>query len=505
VSAEVPTSRAIRGLATVVGDLSSVAGARLATAVLSLGGSIATTHLLKPANYAVIAYMGVGSTLMLVACSGWTSAAVARYGREDLERTASMSGVVWSRVVITAPILGASVALLVVLEAAGALPAEFTWPFIWLTLAIGALGVACDQMIVVLEALGRMRTGARAGVARQVMLFVGLVGLVIVAGGHRRSAHPVAWLMLVTGGLLTVALARLLRRHELWPPHPDRAQIRRVLVFSLPLVAFSAAQYVMSSIDIVVLRVFRPAAQVGTYALAYSGYATLASLAASLTVVLIPLLVSVRIGGRPELIERYFQRLLPSAMLFVSIIGGLLAPVGALLVPVVFGQGFDGAAGPFSILVAAAMLLATASAVSPILMLNERTGATAAISTAALVINVGGDVILVGWVGMGGNGPAIATTAAVALTAAGYIAVARRDLGVAPRLRLVLLVPLAAGVVPTALGSSLLGLACAIASGLLVLALASPFEAGDAELVARVDLPERLRAPLARMIIRLSR
>jgi O-antigen/teichoic acid export membrane protein len=408
-------------------------------------------------------------------------------------------------VAITVPILVATIVLFVGLEAGGVLPAEFTWPFVWMTLAIGILGVVCDQMIVVLEAFGRMRTGARAGTARQLMLFVGLVALVVAAGGRRRSPEVVAWLMLGVAVVLTAALTWALRRHALWPPCLDGAQMRRVLVFSLPLVAFAASQYVMSSIDIVVLRAFRPAASVGTYALAYSGYATLQSLAASLTVVLIPLLVSLRVGGRSELIVRYFERLLPSAVLLTSTIGGLLAPIGALLIPVIFGAGFGGAAEPFAILVAAAVFLSTASFVAPILMLHERTGVTATISAAALAVNVVGDLILVGWVGMGGDGPALATTAALALTAGGYIAVARRDLGAGPRFQPAVLVPLVAGIVPTALGAAPLGLALSAGSALMVLVLSPPFDARDAELVARLDLPSPLRALLTRMIIRLAR
>jgi O-antigen/teichoic acid export membrane protein len=491
VSTEARSGRPIRGLATVVGDLSSVAGARLAVAVLSIAGSIATTHLLAPESYAVIAYMGVGATLMLVAGSGWTSAAVVRYGREELEHTAGMRRVVWARVAVTVPVLFGVIVLGVGLQAAGVLPHDFTWPFLWMTLAIGTLGVACDQMIVALEAFGRMRAGARAGTARQAMLLVGMLALLAAADGARRPPESVAWLIFAVTLVLTAGLAWVLRGHGLWPPRLDRVQLRRILRFSLPLVAFSASQYVISSIDIVVLSAFRPAAEVGTYALAYSGYATLASLAASLTVVLIPLLVSLRVGGRSELIVRYFERLVPSAILLACTVGGLLAPIGALLIPVVFGAGFEGAAEPFAILVAAAVMMVVASLVAPIVMLHERTGATATISVGALAVNVVGDLVLVGWVGMGGDGPALATTAAIALTAFGYIIVARHDLGVRPALSLGLWVPLVAGIVPAVMGSAGLGLVCAAAGAALVLAVRPPFDAGDADLVARLDLPSR--------------
>jgi O-antigen/teichoic acid export membrane protein len=499
VTAEPHPGRPTRGLATVAGDLASVAGARLAVVVLSLGGSVATTHLLAPADYAVITYMSLGTMLLLFSASGWTSAAVARYGREELERTGGMGGVVWARVAVTLPIVAGATVLLVALQAVGVLPAELTWPFVWMMLAIGILGVACDQMIVVLEAFGRMRAGARAGTVRQGLLFAGLLAL--AAGGSRRSPEAVALLMLAVAVLLTAGLAALLRRHGLWPPRLERAQVRRMLAFSLPLVAFSAAQYGMSSVDIVVLRAFRAPADVGVYALAYSGYATLQSLAASLTVVLIPLFVSLRVGGRTALIVRFFERLLPSGILAASALGGLLAPLGALAVPLVFGRGFEDAASPFAILVAAAALLAVASMVAPILMLHERTGATAAIGVAGLAVNAAGDLILVGWAGAGAEGPALATTAALAVVAGGYIAVARRDLGAGPALHPALLAPLVAGIVPTVLVGAPAGLGCAAVTAALVLALHPPLGQDDAELVARLKLPRTL----ARLITRPAR
>lgn len=503
MSAETHTERPVRGLSTLVGDLASVGGARLATFVLSFGGSIATTHVLAPRDYAVITYMSLGTMLLLFAGSGWTSAAVARYGREELERTAGMRGAFWARVAVTLPIVAAGGVVLVGLEAGGVLPAEFTWPYVWMTLAIGVLGVACDQMIVALEAFGRMRTGARAGTIRQVLLFAGLVALAV--GGSRRSAEAVAILMLAVAALLSAGLVATLRRHALWPPRLDRARLRRMLAFSLPLVAFSASQYGLSSVDVVVLRSYRAPADVGVYALAYTGYASLQSLAATLTVVLIPLFVSLRERGRSAFIVRYFERLLPSGVFAASAVGGLLAPVGAFAVPRVFGGGFEHAAQPFAILVAAAVLLAVASMVAPILMLHARTGATAAFAVAALAVNVAGDLLLVGWAGVGVEGPALATTAAMAVVAGGYIAVARRDLGTGPALHPTLVAPLLAGIVLTLLLGVPAGLGGAALAAALVLVLAPPFSADDATLVARLDLPGPLRRRLPQLMTRLAR
>ena len=253
-----------------------------------------------------------------------------------------------------------------------------------------------------------------------------------------------------------------LRGLALWPPRLDRVQLRRIVAFSLPLIAFAASQYGMRSVDIVVLRAFGTARDVGIYALAYQSYTTLQSLAVTATIVLIPLFVSLREAGREELVARYFERLVPQAILAVSVAGGLLAPIVVLAVPVVFGADFEDAGRPLALLVAALALFSVASLLAPILMLHERTRETSVINVAALALNVAGDVVLIGVLDAGVAGPAIATIAALALIVAGYVVVARRDLGRGPALSPLLALPLAAGI----LVPLLLGGAAGIAAGI---------------------------------------
>ncbi|MGH2944468.1 MAG: hypothetical protein ACRDLN_17035, partial [Solirubrobacteraceae bacterium] len=186
------SARSIRGLDTIVGDLAGVTGARVATLVLGLLTVVLTARVLSPEGYAVIAYMTLGATLIMFAAGGWTGAAVMRYGREELERTASMRDSAWARAALTAPLLVAAGALLAALKAAGALPQEFTWTYLWLTLALGVLFVAGEQLQVVLDAAGRMRLSAVAAAGRQALLVAGLAAIAV--SGVGTSTLTVAWL-----------------------------------------------------------------------------------------------------------------------------------------------------------------------------------------------------------------------------------------------------------------------------------------------------------------------
>jgi len=501
------SARTVRGLDTIVGDFAGVTGARIATLVLGLLTVVLTARILTPEGYAVIAYMTLGGTLIMFIASGWSGAAVMRYGREELDRGASMQRSAWARAALTAPILLVVSALAVALKVTGVLPREFTLTYLWLTVALGFFFVAGDQLQVVLDAAGRMRLSAAAAAGRQALLVAALA--VIAVSGAGDSTLTVAWVTVGVAALLMLGLSLALRGLRLWPPLLDRAQLRRIFVFSVPLIAFAASQYGMRSVDIVVLRAYGTAQDVGIYALAYQSFSMLQGLAVTVTVVLIPLFVSLREAGREELVARYFERLVPHGILVSSVLGGLLAPLVVLAVPVVFGADFRDAGQPLALLVAALVLFAVASLLAPILMLHERTRQTSVINIAALALNIVADVVLVGVLDTGVTGPAIATIGALVVIVAGYLVVACRDLGTAPVVSPALALPLAAGVLPAVLvggaAGAALGLAGAAAATGLVLWRLALFSEQDADLVARLDLPASVRSRAVRAIRRLAR
>lgn len=482
-------------------------GARVAGLALGLVGVILTARLLGPEGYAVIAYVNVGATLILFAASGWTAAAVTRYGREELERSGTVRTTASARLVVTLPLVAVSGAVLAALKSGGVLPPELTWPLVWLAVALGVLMVAADHFVVLLEAIGRMRASALGLVGRQALMVGGLVAIAI--SGAARTPLGVVWLTVGVAGLLVAALAIPLGGQRLWPPSLDRIRLRRVLLFSLPMVAFSLSQYGMRSIDIVILRAYRPPADVGIYALAYQSYTMLQQIATTLTIVLVPLFVSLREGGRGELVARYFRRLVPVATLAASVVGGMAGAAAVVALPVVFGTAFEEAARPLAVLAVALVLHGVASLVAPILLLYERAGATGAVNLAAFGVNVAADLVLVGWLDLGVMGPAIATVLALAVIVGGYAAVARRDLGTGPRWNPIVVAPLAAGVLPAlafggALGAAA-GIAAAAAVGVMAAAVHRIIGREDLDLIAQLDLPGPVRQPMLAVLERLAR
>jgi O-antigen/teichoic acid export membrane protein len=497
----------VRGASTVFSDLASVSGARLGSAMLSVVTVVIITRILAPSGYALIAYVAIISTLMFTTTSAWTATAVARYGREELELTGRMTSTSWNRLLFTVPLILTSIAIIVILRVAGALPAEMTWLFVGLAIVSGLLFIASEHIVTLLEAGGRMRLTAVALTMRQCVSTAVL--LVIFVSGRGHSPQVIIGVGAIALAIVVIFMATRVWTIALWPPTIDRVLMRRMLVFSIPLIAFSASQYLIQSVDIVILRAYGTPTEAGIYAVAYQGYGVLQQVATTATIVLTPLFVSLAAAKKQALLGRYVSRATPQLVFLSAVAAGLVVPFLGITVPIVFGAPFAGAARPLAVLFTAFVLYASASFSAPILILNERTRAVAIINVAGAVINIAGDILFVGPLHLGVLGPALATALALAVIAAGYQIVAERCTETRGSRRVMLLAPLLVATLPVLLVGPRIAMAVGITATILVTAAilrwAPPFDVGDADLIAKLDIPETIKRLVLRGLVLTAR
>lgn len=504
-----PTGSAdpVRGAATVFSDYASVVGARLGAAVLSLASVLLLTRMLAPTGYGTLAFFTIVAMLIFTITSAWTSTAASRYGREELEARGQMIGVTWGRAAITAPLVAIAAVLIPTLKALGGLPPEFTWALVWLAVGYGCVFIVSEHILYLLEAAGRIKLSALGMLCQQAAV-VGSLAVVYVTGSSTSPA-VIATIWLVGLALVTAAFSTVIWRQALWPPSIDRALLRRMVLFSAPMIAFTVSQYVIRSVDLVVIRGYGTVADVGVYAVAYQGYTVLQALASAAPPILTPLFVSLRSADRESLVALFYERVVPQLTFVGAVLGGLAAPFAIALVPPVFGDEFADAATPMAILLIPIVLLFGANLLAPIVVLHERTKAVGILNSVAAAVNVVGDVVLIGPLDMGIAGAAIATAAAVAIVWAGYLEVGRKAVGSTRRLHPALLTPLAVGLAPGLVWGGWLGVAtgtaAAAVSALAVQRWLRPFAPEDAELVARLDMPPRLKALVLRGLAFASR
>ena len=347
-----------------------------------------------------------------------------------------------------------------------------------------------------------MKVSAASQVIAQLVYVVGVASLFSLK--VRTSPEIVLLLSLGSGVLFAAGVAPFVWRSGVVPPELDRALLRRVLWLSTPVIALMASQYVFASVDIVVLRVIRGQHDAGVYAVAYQAYTVLSGVAVTATAVFLPLFVSLRIGGRESLVDRYLTRIVPQALFLLAVVAGLAIPFLPALVPLVFGQAFAAASTPLCVLVVGLVFLFAAYSVAPILTLHERTRATAVINGVAALVNLVGDLLLVAVLHVGVVAPAIATTTSLVLLFAGFYWSARGALRSKASLPFLAAAPLVAGLVPTLLFTGAAGIGVGIVAALVVTAAVclwrSPFQRDDIDLIAKVELPGPIKRVLVRVL-----
>ena len=490
-------ARQLRGVATVATDYAAVIAGRIGYVALSLASVVLLTRILSPSDYGALAFLTVVAGLLFTVTWAWTGAAVPRFGREELEHGRAMRAVSWNRFVLTAPLLPIGTGLLVLLMLVDALPPEFTWSFAWLAVALALVLALAEHVTLLLEGSGRMKLSGLAWLARQVIVVAAL--LVIFASGRGQSPTAVAIATIAAMLAVALTLSAAVWKSGFWPPTVDTPLRRRMLAFSLPLIAFTASQQVMAAADLVVIRAFMTAGDVGTYAVAYQGYLALQPVTAAAVSVFVPLLVSLRMANRDQLVRRYAERIVPQLLVIGAAVSGIGVSFVPLLAPVVFGASFEAATRPLVLLAGPLLLGFVASLLAPVLNVYDRTRELALVNVAAAAVNVIGDIVLIGVLGFGIEGAALATAAAVGVIALGYYRIVSKATGsVTPPRTALLVAPLFAGLLPallvTGVWAAVIGVASAVAVTVVVVAICSPFDRADAELVASLDLHPRVKA-----------
>jgi O-antigen/teichoic acid export membrane protein len=462
----------VRGEDTVLGDYTLVTAAGLGSAVLSFLSATLTTRVLAPAAFGALSLVLVTSLILQTATSSWTSLAVARFGREAIDRDGTMAAVTRARLRIVAPWFLVATLVIAALKATGILPPQLSWPLVGVAVLHGTIAVLYEHCTNLLRSWGRQRLSALAIILQQLALVV-VIGVLLIAGGHAKALE--IGLLYVAGSALLLAVYLPLLRSAGFARMPrDRELERRMWRFSAPLIAYSVSAYLIGSIDLWVLSAFARPRTVGTYAAAYRAYTVLLTIAAASSPVLMTLFVSLRLAGRTSEARRFVSRVAPALVLAAgSVIALLVAPAYAL-VPVVFGRAFSGGALPLAILLIGVVAYLQCCLLGSVLTAHDRTADTAWIIVIAAAVNIVADVVAIGGLGAGSWAAAAATAGAGMIVAAGYERVAADSTGarvqvtvapyIAPSLAVVVLVLAPeAWRVPASLGAAMIATSVTLA------------------------------------------
>jgi O-antigen/teichoic acid export membrane protein len=410
----------------MVRNLVALGAGNYAAMAVSLGINALLTRRLGVEAFGQLALLLMCSQVLSMAVANWTQTGLVRFGAQEFAETGSASAALWTRVWLVAPwalvvsalafVAREPLARYLSVPAAGLLVvlAHFIASF-----ALTTVGSVCQA------AQAMSRYGALLFLDKAVMATLLLLLPAIWMGAPLRvlGLYAASSLAVAAGG------ATVLGRRSVLPVAFSAERYRRMLAFSLPL-AFSSWAGVLGTnwFDLIVIRWYRPVAEVGLYALGTVLAGVVQQVAIVFSTLLLPELSVMVARGEDGQIKRLVERGLPYWALATSALFSAVVVGAAWIVPLIFGPAFARSAAVLALLMPASCALVLFSALSPLVAARGSTWALTSICVASGLTNVVMDLALVPRYGI--IGAALATVIAYTTSAVLVLVFVRRRLNI---------------------------------------------------------------------------
>lgn len=364
-----------------------------ASAAFSFGAVWLITRHLGSEGYggivAVIAASQVAQVLV-----NWTSIAVVRFGVDEFIETEKIARTFWIRLII----LLINFALVFSLSAfwfpplAGwlKLPPETFW-LVLLHFAATALWIHVQYS---LQGAKKPRVLGFFVMLEKLFVLVGL-GLLLAAG--RFDGMTVIMCYIAAPASMILAGAVKLHRYVFTRFAIDRAFVKKILAYSVPLLPFSLVGYFSGSyVDAVFVSKFLSTHDLGIYSVATQISGITMQLPTLANTLLLPLFITLQKESQSDKTFNYFRNILPSVTLFWGLGCGVLSLIFYFAIPVIFDSEFSEAIRPLWILLTASVTaIPLVIGYSPLSNAASKTHVAMFGAIVSAVVNITGNAVLI--------------------------------------------------------------------------------------------------------------
>jgi O-antigen/teichoic acid export membrane protein len=302
---------------------------------------------------------GYGGVVAIIAASqvaqilvNWTAVSVVRFGTEEFVETEKITRAFWLRLFIFLPNL-----LLVWLAAPFWFPPLASWlklsaEMFWFVLLHFAASVLWIHVQFSLQSAKLPRVQGFLLMIERLLVFAGILTLSIVGGLNSFSAilsYTVAPFLMVIVGVWHL-------RHFLFARFLFNWQfLRKIIVFSLPLLPFSLVGYFSGSYtDAIFVSKFLSTRDLGLYSVAYQINGMLMQFPLLAGSLLLPFFVTLQTNKNIEKVKVYMQDILPLLTLIGGVGGICVAFVMKFFIYYMFAENYANITIIFWILVSSA-------------------------------------------------------------------------------------------------------------------------------------------------------
>ena len=388
-------------------DFSSVLGSKLVSIPLALCVVAVCTRILGKEGYGTLSLFLLVSQLFFLFGINWTCAAVVKYAKEEFVEQGKINGTFWARNALLIPSLLLSLIVVwlardQVLSYIGLGPAAISLLVLYL---IGL--TTADYGQSVLQATGNLQFYSVAKLL-QMLLLLSAFGLLFVFSSGTDRIYQMIWAYVLS--VLLVSLVPLYKiSYRLFsPPVFERHRIKKIFIFSYPVIFGSVSAYVVNWIDLIVIKRYSTVSDIGVYSLSYQGMTAVQQISMVIGVVTTPMMVSFLIRGRKDLILRYLDRIVPQGMILWNFFVCTVTFGSFYLIPLVFGLDFRESCTPFALLMIGMGWNVLNTLYSPVMTSYELIKQSMGIGIVIAVVNFAGDMLLVPLFGISGASMATA-------------------------------------------------------------------------------------------------
>ncbi|MFN0140826.1 MAG: lipopolysaccharide biosynthesis protein [Pyrinomonadaceae bacterium] len=375
---------------------------------------------------------GYGGIVAIIAASqvaqvfiNWTSTAVVRFGVDEFVETEKISRTFWVRLLV----LIVNLAVVVLISRLW-FPTLADWlklqsETFWLVIAHFAVTVLWIHVQMSLQAAKLPRIQGLLQMIERLLIFAGVFTL--TAAANLKPSLAMLCYIIAPAVMILAGLFKL--RHFISARFDiDRAFVRKIVAYSVPLLPFSLVGYFSGSyVDAIFISKFLSTQDLGVYSLATQINGTALQLPTIANTLLLPLFVTMQRENDNQRSANYFRNILPSLTLVWGLTCTVLAFITYFAIPLFFREEFRAAAAPLWILLAASTIaMPVAIGYSVLSNATSTTYISLIAGVLAAITNIIANFVLIPRHGLAGC--AAATAAAFFVSAATFAVLIRRNL-----------------------------------------------------------------------------
>jgi len=478
-------------------DLSSIVSSTFLAMILQLCSTALLTHILGTNGYGKFTLFLMVANLFFLFGISWSSAAIIRYGREEFVKEHRINKTFWARNAILVPIF--IILLIGLIFFRNQLLNYIGFPdYGFLLLALYVLGnMFLNYIQYIQQAVGQMKLYASTRIAQSLFLILGIIAVMVI---HiiPKNVSSVVVVSILTMFAVSILYTVFFDRKWFFPLELDKDYLKKVFIFSYPIIFGSGSAYVVKYIDIIVIKKYLALSDIGVYSLSYRGFMVLQAVSMSLIAVLGPMMITFLAENREDIILRFIKRIVTQGVLFWSLFLSLIILVGSFMIPVVFGRNFQPSILPFSVLMVGLGFNLIGSFYSPILTTYELIKQAMVINVIMALVNLAGDLFLVPRMGI--VGAAFASSISFFLSAVLYLFITNRHLFLNEWKQVFAVSPLIVSfiifIIFHNVGIQLLGIIGVIGISLLFVRETGMFKKDDLNMYSKINMPFIFRRTL---------